>query len=275
MAVCGVLLVVGLAAGALWGGRPFTPPPVTVELSPLEIVRRFTWYAAVALTGGVIAGITVIGAGGRLAMRLLAVTAGDNAQGQITEAEEVVGRITVDGTIGFIVFNGVIGGVAATALYLVVRRFLPRSWLGGATFGLCLLIVLGTTIDPLRAENPDFDLVGPGWLAILVFSAWAIAFGITLAAVASRLSQWLPLISTRRRVLLRYAGPAAVAALAFSVTAALVVVCLVVVAATRWRPLVDAVRSRRWVVGGRVVALGVVIVAFPNAISNLVDIATG
>ena len=133
---------------------------------------------------------------------------------------------------------------------------------------------MGTTLDPLRAENPDFDIVGPGWVAVLAFSALAVAFGVTLAATSARLSDWLPLLTTERRVLLRYAGPAALAALAFSVTAALVVVCLAVVAATRWRPLVDAVRSRRWVIGLRAVTLGVVIIAMPHAISSVVDIVT-
>ena len=68
-------------------------------------------------------------------MRLLAVTAGDEAQGRITEAEEIVGEITVDGTIGFIVFNGIVGGVLAAAIYLVIRRLLPPRWLGGLAFG--------------------------------------------------------------------------------------------------------------------------------------------
>lgn len=272
--ICAGLLAIGVVAAARWGGRAFTAPETGEELSPLETARRFAWYVALALTGGVMAGITVIGAGGRLAMRLLAVTAGADAQGQITEAQEIVGRITVDGTIGFVLFNGVFGGVIAAALYLVVRRFLPPGRLGGAAFGLGLLIVAGTTIDPLRRENPDFDLVGPGWLAVVVFSAMAVVFGGTLAAVLARLSAWLPLLSAERRVLGRYVGPAAVAALTFFVTAMLAVACLVVVAATRFRPLVAAVRSRRWVVGGRVVLLGAVGVALPRSLSSLVDIAT-
>lgn len=274
MLVCGVLLIVGVAAGVRWADQPFAPPTPCDELPPLEVARRFTWYAALALTAGVLAGITVIGAGGRLAMRLLAVTGGDRAQRRITEADEVVGEITVDGTIGIVLFNGIIGGVAGAALYLMVRRFLPTRWLGGVAFGLALLVVLGTTVDPLRAENPDFDIVGPGWVAVLVFGALAVAFGVCLAAVVGRLSEWLPLVAKDRGVLVRYVGPAAIAALAFTVTIALVVVGTAVVAATRWRPLVDAVRSHRWVLGGRVALLAIVVTAMPNAISNLVDIVS-
>lgn len=43
-------------------------------------------------------------------MRLLAATAGDAAQGRRTEAEEIVGRITTGGSIGFIVFTGLFFG---------------------------------------------------------------------------------------------------------------------------------------------------------------------
>jgi len=274
MVVCGALLAVGVAMAAAWGGGAFTPPPESVELTPEEAARRFAWYAALALTSGVIAGVLVIGAGGRLAMRLLAVTAGDAAQGRVTEAEEIVGRITVDGTIGFVLFNGIFGGIVFSGPYLILRRFLPPGRLGGAAYGLGLLVVLGTTLDPLRPENVDFDIVGPGWLAVVVFSVLAIAFGVTLAAVMARLSQWLPLISPNRRVLVRYLGPAAVSALAFPVTAALAVTCIVTMVATRFRPLVDAVRSRRWVLGGRVVTLGLVAVTLPHTVSSLIDIAT-
>lgn len=274
MVVCGVLLAAGAAVAVSWGGGTFTPPPEGVELTAEEAARRFAWYAALALAAGVIAGVLVIGAGGRLAMRLLAVTAGDAAQGQITEADEIVGRISVDGTIGFVLFNGIFGGVVFSGPYVILRRSLPPGRLGGAAYGLGLLVVLGTTLDPLRPENRDFDIVGPGWLAVVVFSALAVAFGLTLAAVTARLSRWLPLLAAERRVLVRYLGPAAVSALAFPITAALAVTCIVTMVATRVRPLVAFVRSRRWVLAGRVLMLVLVAVTLPHTVSSLVDIAT-
>lgn len=274
MAICVALLLSGCAAGFLWSGQPFRAPEGRAELPPIEVARRFVWYSSLVLVGGVTAGITIIGAGGRLAMRLLAVTAGDAAQGRITEAEEVVGKITVDGTIGFILFNGIFGGVVAAAVYLMIRRLLPEGRLGGVAFGMGLLIVLGTTMDPLRAKNPDFDLVGPGWLAVVIFTLLAVAYGVALAAISARLSSWLPLPSVQRPVLARYAFPAAVAAVGFSVTAALAVVGAAVVAATRWRPLIAAARSQRTVVVGRVLGGGLVLASFPHALGNVIDIAT-
>ena len=68
------------------------------------------------------------GAGGRLVMRLLAVTAGPGAQGRITEADQVVGRISVDGTLGFIIFAGLLFGAASGAAYLLLRRWPAPGW---------------------------------------------------------------------------------------------------------------------------------------------------
>jgi hypothetical protein len=274
MLVCGALLLAGLAAGARWSGLRFVPPPVEGDLGVGDVVARYVWYYAIALVAGVGAGVPVIGAGGRLAMRLLAVTAGDDAQGRITEADEVVGEITVDGTIGFVMFNGIIGGVAGAVIYLVVRRFLPAGRAGGVAYGVALLAVFGASIDPLRRDNPDFDLVGPGWLSVLVFTAMAVAFGVTLAAIAARLSTWLPLPAAEGRVLVRYVPAVLLAALGFSITAVAAVVGLIVVVVTRWRPLVAAVRSPRWVVAGRVLTGVVVLLGVPTLLASALDIAT-
>jgi hypothetical protein len=275
MAVCGAVLVAALVLGVRWSGREFVSPPTDGPLTAGEAARRVVWYASLALIAGPAVGIAVIGCGGRLAMRLLAVTAGDDAQGRITEADEVVGRITADGTIGFVVFNGIFGGLAAAVVYLLVRRLLPAGWLGGVVFGLGLLVVLGTVVDPLRDENPDFDLVGPGWLSVAVFTALAVAFGVVLAAVTARLSAWLPLPAIEPRVVLRYVPAALLAGLlVIPVTATLVVVGAVVVVATRWRGLVEAVRSPRAVLVGRVLAIGLVVVSLPSAAASVADIAT-
>jgi len=274
MLVCGVMLLLGLAAGVWWSGRPFSTPDPQVDLTPAEVARRFVWYVSIVLIAGPFAGLAVIGGGGRLAMRLLAVTSGDDAQGRITEADQVVGQITLDGTIDFVLFNGIIGGLLGGALFLLVRRVIPSGRWGGVVFGLGLLVIFGATIEPLRKDNPDFDIVGPGWVSVLVFTLMAVAFGLAVQGLTNRVSAWLPLPSTERRVLLRYALPLALAVLLFSVTAFLVVIGVVAVLLTRWPPIVDAVRSRRWIVAGRVFGLSLVALSLPYALSSVIDIAT-
>jgi len=273
VAACVALLAIGLVVALRWRRCSFVTPPAVERLSVADALRRYVRLMALLLLSGIIAGITVIGAGGRLAMRLLAVTGGEEAQGRLTEAQEVVGEITVDGTIGFVLFVGVLGGVALSALYFVTRRCLPPGALGGAIFGLLLLVVAGTRVDPLDPGNPDFDIVGPGWLAVIVFVAQALLFGATLAAVAARLSAWLPLPSTSREVLARYVAPAAFAAFAFSITFVLAAGAVVVALVTRWSALVRFAGSPAAVVAGRVVLVAVALVAAPGAVAGVVEVA--
>ena len=169
-------------------------------------------------------------------------------------------------------FSGVFGGVVAGAGYLLVRRLLPRRWVGGLVFGAGLLVVLGTTVDPLRADNRDFDVVGPGWLSILVFTTMALAFGLVLAAFMARLSRWLPLPSTERAVVLRYAPAALMAAIGFSVTTSLVLIGALVAAVTRWKPVAGAARSRTATRIAQFALLGLVMAFTPNAVRSATDI---
>jgi len=276
--VCGVMLVVAVTLGLRWCPLDFQSPPPVDAPSTGEVARRFAWHCSLLLGVGITAGLCVIGAGGRLAMRLLAVTAGDDAQGRITEAEEVVGKITTEGTIGFVLFFGLFGGLTTAAVYLLIRRLLPPRWVGGLVFGAGLLIVQGTTFDPLRDENPDFDIVGPTWLAVLVFTALALTYGVVLAAFLARLSRWLPLPSGDRATVLRYLPIVLLTLGAFPFTIVvvpvLVLVGLVVVVAHQWRPVVHAFGSRSAVLVGRGLLGALVLVSLPGAIQSITDIVS-
>ncbi len=151
------------------------------------------------------AGVLMAGAGGRLAMRLLGFTAPQEAQGRVTEAEEIVGKITTDGTLGFIIFIGIFFGVLIGVFYLLIQRWLPRGRIGGVVFGLLLLVWFGAVFDPLRPDNPDFEIVGPGWVSILTFSTLVVLHGMLVAAVAGRYSRSLPLVSKDWRTIGPYA----------------------------------------------------------------------
>ena len=186
MVTCGVLLLAGVLGVVRWGGTEVKLPSVEgwSDRPAVLFARQYLWYLTLAVASGVGSGILIAGAGGRLAMRLLAATAGDAAQGRRTEAEEIVGDISVGGTIGFVVFTALFFGFATGVIYLLVRRWLPRGRLGGLAYGGLLLAVIATRIDPLRSENPDFDIVGPGWLAVVAFGGIVVVHGMLLAAFA-------------------------------------------------------------------------------------------
>lgn len=144
MVGCGLLVLLGVVAVARWGGVKVKPPEAesSPDLPSAGLVgRRYLWYLTLAVVSGVGSGLLVAGPGGRLAMRLLAATAGDAAQGRKTEAEEIVGRISVGGTIGLVIFVALFFGLATGVLFLLIRRWLPGGRLGGLTYGALLLVL--------------------------------------------------------------------------------------------------------------------------------------
>jgi hypothetical protein len=275
MAACGLLVLAGLLAIGVWGGIRFDPPPPEGgdqrPSAAAGVLRRYLWYVTVAVGAGVGSGILIAGAGGRLAMRLLAVTAGDAAQGRLTEADETVGEITVGGTIGFVIFVTLVFGAGAGALHLLVRRWLPEGRAGGLAFGALLLVLLATRLDPLRSANPDFSIVGPPWLAVLVFSALVVAHGALVAAIAGRYSRALPLISRRPRTIAAHAPLLCLAPFA-PVVLPIAVVGLIVLALSRIRSIAALARSSRSTAIGRIVLAAVVLVALPGFVSSFVTI---
>jgi hypothetical protein len=272
---CVLLVLAGLLAVIRWGGLAVQPPPTpggTARQLPVGlVVRHYLWYVTVALTAGVTAGILTAGAGGRLVMRLLAVTAGPDAQGQITEANEIVGRISVGGTIGFFLFIGLPFGLAAAAAYLLLRRWLPTGRVGGLTLGALLLIVVGPRIDPLRANNPDFSLVGPAWVAMVAFLALGLFHGMVVVALVGRYSQALPLVASRPRAIAAYV-PLLLLIPLFLVIPAIIAAGLVAVVVSQIRPIVAPWHDRRVVTVGRVALATVGLAALPGFLSSLVDI---
>jgi hypothetical protein len=265
IAVCVVLVLAGLAAVVRWGGLTVEPPhaPAPGPGGPDDpegrgaddpppvglVVRRYVWAVNLAVAAGAGAGVMAAGAGGRLVMRLLAAVAGDGAQGRVTEASEVVGRITVEGTVAFVIFTGLFFGAATGGFYLLVRRWLPAGRAGGLAYGGLLLVLAGTRLDPLREGNPDFDLVGPGWLSVLAFSALVLFHGMLVAALAGRVGGAVPLLPL---------GPLPPVVVALAVVGALVVL------ATRARPVLAAWHAPRLRPAGQAVLALAALAALPG-----------
>lgn len=205
----GNVLVVALGTAALivairiaWSGRRLPvladrELPTKVGPSALDGMRTI----AAIVGAGLVAGFLVPGLGGRLFMRLMAATSGDAAQGRLTEAEEIVGDITFDGSLGFVIFVGLIIPGAAAFGYLLLRHFLPGPVLvGGLMFGLILLAVFGVD-DPMSPENVDFEILEPLVVAVIGITVLALLYGLTFGALATRLDAGLrPLGSGWRAV---------------------------------------------------------------------------
>lgn len=274
--VCGILLAIGIVVTVLWNGERLVTPAVPDREAAsrrhphLDGLRFYVWWATVFIVIGTVTGILVTGAGGRLIMRLLAVTSPD-ATGRLTEAQAIVGDITLGGTVAYMIFGALPFAFASAALYLLVAPWLPRGRLGGPTYGVILLVTVAPFIDPLRPENIDFDKVGPGWLSVLVFAALAVLQGAALAALAGRLSRSLPLMT-------RANWPATGALLLpavvlFPVGVVVAVGAVITTAFPRLLPWFLGLRaSRAGVIVGRVLLAVAVLAALPSFVVAVVSI---
>lgn len=157
---------------------------------------------AAALGIGALVGLVVAGGGGRLAMRLVALADGREDFGRLTEGGNVVGDITLGGTL-FVVMLGLGQGLLVATLYLGLRRWLPaRPLLLKLVFTLFLLGVGFTQI--VNGNEGDFVFVNT------VVSL--VAFGVVMLAVGLLMPTLIERVAPRRISLSRW-GRAAVGTL--------------------------------------------------------------
>ncbi len=290
MAMTGLILLVGIILTLSWGGtgyQTWEPALDDADRTSSSSVRdlrpsvqtsalRYLRGVGIALVGGFWAGALVTGPFVRLIMRLLAVTAGDDAQGRLTDADEVVGSIDFGGTISLIVFGGILPGLLSGAIYVVFRRWLPSGRLGGVVFGALHLVVAATRIDPLRPDNPDFDLLGPGWLAVAAFGLASVFHGMAVVAIANRYSHDFPPAASARaaraRAVLPLIFPALLLIPAFFLLIAILVGLVITIAASRIEPVVGLVRSRGALVGGRIAVVLLAVALLPGTITDVRDV---
>jgi hypothetical protein len=150
-----------------------------------RVVTSLLRTAAAGAVGGALCGLAVGALLGRLAMRLLAATS-PSAVGVVTDDGAVVGTISVDGTLLLAAFVARVGG-AAGLLYVLARRVLPPSRAGRAAgFGL-LAATLGGAAVVHGYGSVDFTALSPVWLAVVLFVALPLGFGLLAPVVVDAL----------------------------------------------------------------------------------------
>jgi len=120
-------------------------------------------------------------------MRAIALLAGREHYGEITDADAVVGQITGGGT-AFLLFFGTFLGVPGGLLYVAVRRWLPGAGIRkGLAFGGLLLLLFGSLI--IDGDNPDFRRFGLAAASVGLFAAIFVLYGLIAAAIVERLDR--------------------------------------------------------------------------------------
>lgn len=150
---------------------------------------RLSTRAEAARTSRTLSSAVLVGAGsgflvggvlGRLAMRLMTLTSPDELRGRITDDAAVVGDITLGGSIAlalFTTFVGIVGGIG----YLAARRALPHSRISRVLLFALLSMSVGGAL--LLHDHPSFDFstLQPTWLAVALFLALPIVYGLLVA----------------------------------------------------------------------------------------------
>jgi hypothetical protein len=166
-------------------------PRNTVDGAPTTAVMagRLARTMAASTIGGALGGLVVGGLLGRLAMRLLAATSPAQAQGGITDDQAVVGAISAAGTVALAAF-AVQGGAIGGLVLLLARRVLPASRRGRTAWSGLLAGALGGAAFVHGHGSFDFTDLRPVWLAVALFVALPLLYGLAVPGVVDALNGW-------------------------------------------------------------------------------------
>lgn len=162
-------------------------PPQASRHELVLALLRFARSVGIATLAGLVAGALVLGLGGRLAMRISGILGGQTAAGLLTANKNVVGDITLDGTVGLIVSGGIVGAFCGP-LYAAARPLLvPLGRWQPVAFGVLFFLVFGSSC--ITPENSDFRRFGPPVVNVTLFALIFVVFGLALASLASALDR--------------------------------------------------------------------------------------
>ena len=150
---------------------------------------------------GIIIGIPIAGIGGRIVMRLAALRVPE-AAGAFTENGNVIGQITLGGTIGLGLVGLLFGAFAGTML-VVVRPWLPAARLARRWAVAIAALGLGT-ISLIHQKNPDFAVLRHDPIVVALLVALVLLVGLSIVLADDWLEGRLPIATTA-------ASPSAVA----------------------------------------------------------------
>lgn len=150
-----------------------------------RLAWRIRWIAVRGLASA-IAGVVVLGIGGRLVMLASRLLHPDSV-GRFTENGNRIGQVTVDGTIGLVLFGGVFGGLTAGVIWVFLKEWIPENpvavGLGAVAIGGFLLV---------EADNPDFVILQDPQLDLVLLLSLIFVFGLVLYWLDGVLDRGLP-----------------------------------------------------------------------------------
>lgn len=157
-----------------------------VSVRAWEVIREI----AIGGVAGLLGGILVVGLGGRLFMRISALL-DPGAAGQVTSNGEVIGRVTLNGTLALVMFAGLYFGVVAGVLWVIASPWIPgRRAARAAVTGVIATCVAAFFV--IRAAELDFRRLDPAAANVMMLLVLAGALGVAVALIDGGLRRRLP-----------------------------------------------------------------------------------
>lgn len=138
---------------------------------------------------GALAGVLVAGIGGRLVMRLAALTVPSSA-GRFTENGNLIGNITPGGSLALVVL-GLFFGAFAAIVWVVVSPWLPGRGVPRALLAMPLALALGGR-GLIDGNNTDFAVLQHQPVVVAMLMCLVAAVGSATALLADWLDRRLP-----------------------------------------------------------------------------------
>jgi hypothetical protein len=209
-------------------GRPERSTEEDRSGSARGLIRERLRVAAGVTTVGFLVGAIVGGVGGRVAMRILAITSDDRLKGMLTDDEAKVNQFTFGGTMFLVIFLG-FGGIVLAFLYLAARRSMPAHLGARATiFAVLFWGIQGSGV--FEPEGFDFRRLSPRWLAVAMFTAIFLGVGALVARGVERaVDDWPRAVPALLPLLLLL--------VIFPIGVVAIVATALASAVDRWRPL--------------------------------------
>lgn len=183
-----------IAAGALQPvARPVSHEPSHVRVAAVtRLLQHAIRQIAIGVLGGMLVGFVVLGGGLRLLMRLAAMLTETGGHRMVTDNGNVVGDVTLEGTLAIMVFVGIPFGAMGGIVLMVVRPWLPASgwWRSIVAGAIGFAVASSTVLD--RGDNPDYKRFGILGLNVCLFTILPVLFGIAVLPLLDWLDRRIP-----------------------------------------------------------------------------------
>lgn len=161
--------------GIVHGRRSGEHPTYAQELA--ELLR-------IIVVAGVPVGIVVIGGGSRFVMFLLRLTSSDDVIGLESDDGFTIGQFTLLNTYNLLNLGGALGIIGAAACVAVAPWLVGPRWFRLFTVGLTAAALVGSMV--IIPDGVDFQVLGPTWLAVALFTVLPFVAGVALMLAVDR-----------------------------------------------------------------------------------------